>query len=295
LGPGQAVTVLEELTASEVKAFEEAMREVQSFRRDDQLFDIFKWNVEAVFAFCDQTVEAFKTDKAMSGRRMHEIGTQANRHLLNVLTSLRTFLDHTETRLKRTYGKASAEVETFKRATSREYDRRFAYRFLYRLRNYAQHCGLPVGKFSLGSEAMGTVGPGPDPPTRESLAIFFARDHLLTDFDDWGAKVGEELRDGPPRIEVTRLLRILNRSVTTIQSLLHKMTAQRARPHARRLRAFIERVRRQHPASRASVGGFIGEVTPSRLRIRFRHIPTDLMAELLPNDRYLKAMDGQRA
>ncbi len=288
LGPGQSISFLDVLTAAEFGMYDEAIREVQRFHADDQMFDIFEANVEGVFEFCRQTVAAFAADKAMTAERMYRIATEANRHLLNVLTSLRTFLDHAETRLKRTYGKGSAEVAEFKRATSQEYDRRFAYRFLYRLRNYAQHCGLPVGRFSLGSEVLESAGEEPDPPTRETLAIYFAREQLLTDFDDWGNQVEQELRAGPRSIEITRLLRILDGSVKSIHTLLRKMSARRARPHARKLRSLVRRVERGRPGVQAALGHIIGEATPSRLRFRIRRLPFESIGELLDSNHLRK-------
>ena len=89
----------------------------------------------------EQTVSA----SATLAEARDAIDFDLNRRLLNFLTAMRFFLDHTETRLKRRYGKTNKAVQTFKTSTSASYDKVFAYRFLYRLRNVAQHCSIPIG------------------------------------------------------------------------------------------------------------------------------------------------------
>jgi len=58
-----------------------------------------------------------------------------NRHLLNFLGAMRFFLDHTQTRLTRHYGDNSPPLMAFKARTAQAYDTKFAYRFMYKLRN----------------------------------------------------------------------------------------------------------------------------------------------------------------
>src|SRR6476646_1442100 len=64
---------------------------------------------------------------------------------VNWLSAMRMFLDHQETDLTRRFGKLSPEFVAFKTATSAAYDSEVGYRFAYQLRNYVQHCGLPLG------------------------------------------------------------------------------------------------------------------------------------------------------
>ena len=65
--------------------------------------------------------------------------------VLNFLAAMRMFLDQSECELKR-LDKADNgnRYDTWKSACSSEYDDYFAYRFLYRFRNYVQHVGLPL-------------------------------------------------------------------------------------------------------------------------------------------------------
>lgn len=65
------------------------------------------------------------------------------KHFKTFLFSFKTFHDHWETLLKRTFGDHSPEWLNYKNQTNVEYDVCFAYRFIYHLRNYIQHCGMP--------------------------------------------------------------------------------------------------------------------------------------------------------
>ncbi|MCK4476900.1 hypothetical protein KAU88_00010 [Candidatus Bathyarchaeota archaeon] len=115
-----------------------------------------------------------------------------NRHLLNLLTTVRTFLDHSRTNLIRRYGRASKRLERFKDACSQAYNNNFSYRFLYSLRNYAQHCGMPIGQLTVHSKAM-----GPDAKdVSHFLAVKFNRDKLLRDFS-WGSRLKKEIKQLP--------------------------------------------------------------------------------------------------
>jgi len=63
---------------------------------------------------------------------------------MNFLSSFQSFLDHSQTHLAHadTSGKWK---QRFKDCTHSFFDTVFAYRFLSRLRHYAQHCGSPLG------------------------------------------------------------------------------------------------------------------------------------------------------
>src|SRR5205823_3022484 len=119
---GATIESLVELTAEEYASYRLTASALADVRAQHSLFALARLNHSAF------------TPKAGA------IVLGLNRHLLNFLASIRAFLDHSETALIRRYGKGSAEFDAFRLAKAREYDEHFAYRFLYALRNYAQHC-----------------------------------------------------------------------------------------------------------------------------------------------------------
>jgi hypothetical protein len=119
---------------------------------------------------------------------LRRLASELRGRLFHWLQSVRAYLDHTETRLKRRYGADSNEVATFKQVCAAVFDRYFAYRFLHRLRN-AQHVDFSPVEVSV-SESVGPSG-------REiSASARFVRDELLNKFRKWGS-VKEELAEFP--------------------------------------------------------------------------------------------------
>ncbi len=121
-----------------------------------------------------------------------------NRHILNVLSSIRTYLDHTETRLKKEFGKNHTITNKFKELVKKAYDENFSYRFLYKLRNYSQHCGLPAG--SLKTTASNDGG------FKEVLTLALVRDDLLNNYDSWSI-VKEEIKNKDEEFDIINLLK----------------------------------------------------------------------------------------
>ncbi len=141
-------------------------------------------------------------------RRM---SVDVNRCVLNFLSSVRMFLDHKETELKRLGEVGTQRLANFKRITNQAFDNDFSYRFLYKLRNYVQHCGVPMGRFGY-SECLED-----DTVTRE-LVVNFDRDILLQNFD-WG-KVGPDLQSQPEGFSITSHVDWVMEWVGVIQNVL---------------------------------------------------------------------------
>jgi hypothetical protein len=81
-----------------------------------------------------------------------ELLFQANRVILNLLSSFKFYIDNGEAHLKRKYGKDSDVSKEFRKLTSNEFDNVFAYRFLIKLRNYSLHLGFPLQGLELKAE-----------------------------------------------------------------------------------------------------------------------------------------------
>jgi hypothetical protein len=135
--------------------------------------------------------------------------------IMNWLMSFRLYLDHAETELKRRFGKDSAHVHRFTDQTHECYDGSIGYRFIYRFRNYVQHCGAPLSFLSLSP-------PRPEasnPLLRQSARFTLSRDDLLAKFD-WGTAVRRDLVAMPETFELQPLaeeameqLRIIDRLI----------------------------------------------------------------------------------
>ncbi|MGW0988475.1 hypothetical protein ACWD46_19970 [Streptomyces sp. NPDC002486] len=127
-------------------------------------------------------------DPGMDSQRTKQIADSLPLLVDGILSSLRAFDDRTAHSLSRRYGKGSPEVEKFKQSLSFEYDNEFAYRFMYKLRNYSQHCGVP----ELSGNARGYLSENGE--RRKEVSVTFDSVKLLGQYDGWGAQVKRELQ-----------------------------------------------------------------------------------------------------
>lgn len=136
---------------------------------------------------------------------------KANSILLNYLSSIRTFLDHSEVYLNRKFGNTSNEFLEYKKLLSAFFDHSFAYRFFYKLRNYAQHIGLPLGniKFETHYKRSPNIVNG-------ELFILFDKNLLLLRYDGWGV-VTEDLKSKNIEFDVMPLVFEMTHNLTEIE------------------------------------------------------------------------------
>ena len=233
--PGSRIEGLRTLSPSEVSEFHAANRELATFVQERELYAIFAMNVETLLEFLRTAASEMST--ARQTATFDGLRPNANRHVMNILTSMRTYLDHTETTLSHRHGRGSKPLNDFRTLCSRHYDRTFSYRFLYKLRNYAQHCGMPVGDVRSRLVSGGT----------ECLVVSYNRDDLIRDYTKWGDPVKQELPRQPRLINIVRHLGPLARCLTNIERWVARLDAQRVRAHARFLVGLANEVR----ASRA--------------------------------------------
>jgi hypothetical protein len=152
--------------------------------------------------------------------------------LFDWLQAFRAYLDHTETRIKRQFGKDSAEVRRFIETTNRLFDGFFAYRFVCKLRN-AQHVDF--------SQISVVIKESPD---GDPVGIItFNRDALLETFDGWGS-VARELAEFPTSFSLDEVI------ATTMQCIgwLAYEVAEVDRPTVENVAEIINRAVAEVPA-----------------------------------------------
>ncbi|WP_420614512.1 hypothetical protein [Candidatus Palauibacter sp.] len=134
---------LREISADEIEAYEEAVEHLHEFIGAEDLLQICRNNERDFGAtLAELRTLAGQDDPSVAEGKF--LALEMNRRLLSVLTSLRLYAEYNETRFKRRFGTDSKEVAGLKTVFANAYDSSFSYRFLCGLRNYAQHCGLPI-------------------------------------------------------------------------------------------------------------------------------------------------------
>lgn len=190
------LVIVRDLTVEEYSAYRNARDRIMRFTSDYDMLIIVVMNY----------LDFQEYMKAAPEMPPHDLQTafkaEVNRRILNLLASVRSYLDHSETKLKRRYGEDSEPLRRFKSECSFAYDNFFSYRFLYELRNYVQHCGMPVGHISMSSRLLDLAA-----KTVETIvSISFDRDSLLENHRKWKPALRQELSEHPVHIPIAPLL-----------------------------------------------------------------------------------------
>lgn len=175
---------IRDFSESEFLKYSDYIVKLVLLKNDENLFKI----VELNYKDFKSRIENITKRLAQGNLYIEEqeyLHLEVNRLILNFLSSVRTYLDHTETRFKREYGANSEEFMLFKSETIKAYDENFEYRFLYKLRNFSQHCGLPAGSLKTSSFIENGI-------EKHVLKLSLLRDDLLKNFD-WGNPITKEL------------------------------------------------------------------------------------------------------
>lgn len=205
------------LSQSDFEKYSEYIVKLIFLKNDENLFKIVELNYLDFISKIDYITNKFSIGEINTEEQQY-LHLEINRLILNLLSSIRTYLDHTETRLNREYGIESEEFKIFKTETSRTYDENFAYRFLYKLRNFSQHCGLPTGSLKLHSFMENGL-------PKYILELSLLRDDLLKKFD-WGNPITDELRQQEEVFDILNLLKtkfnLLEKINEKIKNLAYK-------------------------------------------------------------------------
>lgn len=223
------------LTEDEWQGYWAAASLLYSFWTGIQLLDDtvanFKEFVEPFNVLQRSTV-----DDSGSGQRGRELTRVINRRLSNYLSSMRLFLDYAECRLKRTYGADSHEIAEFETVCSDLFDDDFSYRFAYKLRNYAQHFGMPIGTVA----ATGKIVPGSPESRAYSTTVAFNVEELLRNGRGKWGPVKKDLQARAPSIDVASVMRDVPKALNSIQNRIIGVEQERLLSCASLVRATLE-------------------------------------------------------
>lgn len=144
--------------------------------------------------------------------------------VVNFLTSVRMFLDQSETELKRLDKTDDGNrFSAWKEVCSSEHDYYFAYRFLYRFRNYVQHVGLPLSVWNVSvslkrsdelvSRAVAGESPLDHMSADEELVVQIllgeSPSDLIENYDGWSAALKAELESLTTEIDLSEQIHIV--------------------------------------------------------------------------------------
>ncbi len=222
------------ITEEAYHKFEVSSNEVVKFDRAGILKKYIRMSADALES---SVLSALKPSKEhVSGSQALELLNDLNLKLINFLATLSLTLDHTKTRLTRTYGADSEILKQFVSTDSAEYDAHFNYRFLKRLRNSVVHCEQPISHYNLQSKL-------DNPPYGKSatyqLEIGFDREALIKDFDGWST-VKQEIMSETAYIPLSGITNSAVESIDRILDTVRKLELPRIHEYAQFIMDFIE-------------------------------------------------------
>jgi len=229
-----------ELSQEDYSSLMDASQRLLDFSANQDLLNIARMNHDNFQKTIEYRLIRYAR-RPKSPKELIVISLDLNRLLLNLLSSVRMYLDHHETYLARKYGEESDRYKTYKAACSKEYDGNFSYRFLYKLRNYAQHCGLPIGSISLSSKIIDWT----TKDAEHTLSINFDRDILLTKYDSWGS-VRTELEGMPENFAVIPQVVSMMKSLEVINRQLYEDEIAELTQSAKILDRVIDELKDEH-------------------------------------------------
>lgn len=180
------------------------------------LFLLLRFNFEDIVEFQENDViPIIQEVNPVSHITEHQhayLKAQINRFVNNYLSSFRMFIDHVDIKIGRRFDKKSKEYSSFITMTNKAFDNNFSYRFLYKLRNFCQHCGLPITSFQVEGLDNGS-----------SFTFSFERDYLLNEYDGWSQKVKIDLKNGPKQIPINPILSSHFKIVSEFSKRIHTL------------------------------------------------------------------------
>jgi hypothetical protein len=264
-------TKVKKLSNEENERYKKAAKRIYSINEDLSLLEAVRVNHKAYLDLLKHYVTIHMSTQDIDGVEIDQMVGNINLHLLNYLSIVKTFLAHSEFKLKRLYGKNSQRYLNFDNATSNAFDNCFSYRFLYHLRNYVQHCGMPIAgfdglRFGHRDKLNKTV--------QVSLVAYCDRDELLDKYGKkWHKKLLNEIPYLQPRIDITPHINNMMKCIKKLSTIVIKDDLPELIKNAEFLEELI----------RYSIGDtkFLHELTPSS---ELENIPFICESDNLNND-----------
>lgn len=188
---GPSISLIDEISEEQHKELLNSLKEIQNLESNRRLFEIAFLNKnDFVDTLNRDASEMMQSSLTIAGNSelYYKHHLNFNRLFLNYLSSIKTFIDHNETFIKHKFGSTSYEAMEFEKITNYYFDTFFCYRFFIQLRNYAQHCGMPLSQFNI------TTTRNDDGSYMSTLEIDFNPQELLANYSKWSRIVKEDLK-----------------------------------------------------------------------------------------------------
>ncbi|MDY6796998.1 MAG: hypothetical protein SWK76_17200 [Actinomycetota bacterium] len=192
------VNVLRSIDDAEYKDFRDQSNDLNRIGSDRDLFFLVSANFSEYKNFCENFLK--NKDFKFNHKSMRMLSLEINRKIFNFLSSFTSYVDNSRARLSRSTLLRSADLEYFDSTCKDLYDNNFSYRFLYNLRHYFTHCGMPVVIVGYNDSVEDTD----KGVIKRVLNIQISRDEILKDYKWKGLK--KEILQLPEQFDINPYL-----------------------------------------------------------------------------------------
>lgn len=260
-----------ELSPPEHDAYERDLSNLLEYEHSRELLPIVEKNaLEALRVLDEVCAVSFDSMRESAARRTATI--EANRVILNFLSAMRLFDDHMQTRLTRHFGKPSEMLSDYQRIKGQVHGKSPAYRVLYALRNFVQHCGMPIGEISVRS----SVEEG------EIIAVECRSEELLDRFSGW-KHARADLIALAPSFQIALLIQQVISDIREIADEMKAVEVGEVRAVASRVYAMI--LEAAGPDPQGAIVEMITDTVADKSHWRFMIPPPRLLGDLGFNSR----------
>lgn len=216
---GKDIKPIKELSSEHIEKFEEAKKSLGDLRYYKRRVKEIELNHSDYIDNSKKIENKLITTPLEDLKEFDKYFIDINRRFINFITSLKSFVDTLENRMKSRYGENSKEFESLKKNLSNYYGTYFSYRFFYHLRNFSVHVDYPINNIMMDYEY------NPDRSIRSGkLNINFVKSHLLANtklnskFNYELASFAEKFPVEPQMIEILKpISKLLKKIVNTEQ------------------------------------------------------------------------------
>lgn len=216
LTEGMAVKAIRLVSDDEHALYLKHAEVIRKFGKDYELLRLVIKAFEDFTKFMRQSVEVIRANALLNQAALIDYSFESASLIINYLNVARIFVDHFEIKLSREFGENSDQFAKYKALLKTEFHEYFSYRFLYRLRNYTTHCGLPLLHYELKRI----------PGEHASLTITMKPKELLASFKKWGPDVSRDLNEMAGDIYVRP---VLTENVNSNYFIYHSLYAEHYR------------------------------------------------------------------
>lgn len=252
------------------------LEHIREFTGTTTLVRLVQLNIVDLLDTAKYLILEYAEKGEMSASFMRESNLQLTRQILNILTAFRSFLDHSDCVISRSFGKNSGEFLDWKNVQSVQYDSSSAYRIVYRLRNYCQHVGTPPLHTNFVNDRQSG---------KRSLELNLNREILLAEKTAWNAQTRDDLNNLEEVFSAFDLFSEWERCFQVLARHVVGAARKRALPHAQALLDY-----RSNYGISAGFGNLATMPSPTlsdnndRMRLSLSWLPEDDAAEIVNLD-----------